>query len=131
MVTITKQRKIILAELQQLTSHPTADELFQIVRKKLPNISLGTVYRNLNQLVQDGVIIEIGRAGYKKRFDADTAKHYHFMCQQCGKVYDIHPVADDVRQIINDIEEHDVYDYDLEFYGVCKNCKTGEKNEIK
>ena len=126
----SKQRKIILAELEKLTSHPSADELYGIVRQKLPNISLGTVYRNLNQLADDGIIVKLGQAGQQKRFDANTNKHYHFSCQDCGKIYDLPiPAIKQIEQAIQHITEHAVHDYELGFYGKCSFCKNkGGKN---
>lgn len=128
----TKQKKIILEELKKLKTHPTADEVFHIVRKKIPNISLGTVYRNLNRLADDGIIIKLGKAGEQKRFDGFTAKHHHFFCASCGRVYDLDLKYDQrISEVISDIKDHDVYDYDLEFYGKCKLCKKKENDNDK
>jgi Fe2+ or Zn2+ uptake regulation protein len=126
----TKQRKIILEELQKLTSHPTADELYAIVRKQLPNISLGTVYRNLNQMTKDGIILKLGKAGQQKRFDANTNQHYHFNCETCDKIYDLSiSTIKQIEKTMADITQHEVQGYDLEFYGHCSYCKTkGGKN---
>lgn len=120
----TKQRTILLEELQKLTSHPTAYELYDIVRKKLPNISLGTVYRNLNQMAEDQIILKLGKAGQQKRFDPNINKHYHFNCTSCGKIYDL-PIAiiSSITQTMKNIKGHEVHDYDLEFYGKCLYCK--------
>ena len=124
----TKQRIIILEELQKLTSHPTADELYDIVRKRLANISLGTVYRNLNQLAKEGTILKLGIAGEQKRFDANTNKHYHFKCRSCSRIYDL-PLftIKHIEQIMASIKDHEVQGYNLEFYGICSFCTTKEK----
>lgn len=126
----TKQRTIILEELQNLSTHPTADELFQRVRLKLPNISLGTVYRNLNQLAEQGVITKFGKTGEQKRFDARQDNHYHFTCSECGKIYDLIPdKMHSLTALMNSIAQHEVHGFDLEFYGKCANCKNKEKND--
>ncbi|MCK4608182.1 MAG: transcriptional repressor [Gammaproteobacteria bacterium] len=124
----TKQRNIILEKLKQLKTHPTADEIYAIVRTKLPNISLGTVYRNLKQLAENGTILQLGQAGQQKRFDADLSKHYHFVCQKCHKIYDLpaQKIAD-LKQIPNYIEQHAICGYNLDFYGICFTCNTKEK----
>ena len=120
----SRQRSIIFEELHKLASHPTADELYAVVRKRLPNISLGTVYRNLNYLAKQGLILKLGNAGEQGRFDACTNKHYHFVCKSCAKIYDLPQLStSEIQQAIQNIEQHDVHSYELEFYGVCAACK--------
>ncbi|MBA4358220.1 MAG: transcriptional repressor, partial [Desulfovibrio sp.] len=86
---MTTQRQVILEELRGLKSHPTAGELCQLVRKKLPRVSLGTVYRNLEILSRSGVIQKIDVAGVEMRFDGDISNHYHLRCVGCGRVFDV------------------------------------------
>ena len=86
----TIQRQTICEELCKLTSHPTADELYDIVKKRMPQISLGTVYRNLEQLAECGVILKLETAGRQKRFDGNPAPHHHIRCKVCGAVRDLH-----------------------------------------
>ena len=74
----TRQRQVILEELQAVTSHPTAVELHELVRRRLPKVSLGTVYRNLDLLARMGVIEKLEHSGGEARFDANTAEHDHF-----------------------------------------------------
>ena len=83
---MTRQRKIILEVLHQLDCHPTADELYEQVRKLLPKISLGTVYRNLEVLSEAGQILKLELAGTQKRFDWDARNHYHIRCIRCDRI---------------------------------------------
>ena len=115
---------MIIDELRRLKTHPTADELFGIVRKKMQRISLGTVYRNLMQLSDDGLIRKIEVDASKMRFDGDVGEHSHMRCRVCGRVYDIYvPDIKEIRSAMPLIKGHDVESYYLEFEGVCKDCK--------
>ena len=89
---MTQQRKVILEELKKTNSHPGADEIYERVRKRLPQISLGTVYRNLEILSELGEIQNLELGGGLKRFDSNPKKHYHIRCIRCGRVDDS-PVA--------------------------------------
>lgn len=88
---MTQQRTVILEELRKLKTHPTADELYHIVRHRLPKISLGTVYRNLVFLTESGQITRLESAGSINRFDANIEPHQHVRCVGCGCVADVHP----------------------------------------
>ena len=85
----TRQRQVILEELQKLTSHPTAAGLYEIVRRRLPKISLGTVYRNLELLARTGLIQKLEFGGGEARFDGNVDRHDHVRCVRCGRVDDI------------------------------------------
>ena len=86
---ITNQRDVILSELRAVKSHPTADELYTQVRRRLPRVSLATVYRNLEWLSEQGLAKKIEVGGRQKRFDGDISDHYHVRCQKCGRVADV------------------------------------------
>ena len=86
---MTRQRAVILEELRKVTSHPTADELYMMVRERLPRISLGTVYRNLDVLAESGDIVKLDCAGNARRFDGNTSWHQHVRCIHCGRVGDV------------------------------------------
>lgn len=122
---MTKQRAVILETLRGLTSHPTADELYALVKKKLPRISLGTVYRNLDLLSSSGEINLLEQAGQQKRFDGNTAPHYHVRCTVCGSVGDIFN-AEATLPCLNSLDVHHftVHSADITFYGICKNCEN-------
>lgn len=110
-------------------SHPTADGLYVLVRKRLPKISLGTVYRNLDLLLQQGQISKILVDGHPSRFEYVDKEHIHIRCVICGKVDDLlfKPVfsLDDVRIK----SEYEVIGYNQEFIGKCPDCIEKEKQQ--
>lgn len=121
---MTKQRKVILDVLKSTTSHPTADWIYERVKKKIPNISLGTVYRNLNILKEMGKILELNYGSSFSRYDGNPENHYHFRCYKCGRVYDIDiPVDHGIEKQVAESTGFEVESHRLEFYGICKECK--------
>ena len=98
----TCQRRVIMEELRKLKCHPTADELYCIVKQRLPKISLATVYRNLGLLADAGEIKRIELAGRQSRYDGDTSIHYHLRCRKCGAVEDLH--IDRSKSLNRDLE---------------------------
>jgi Fur family transcriptional regulator, ferric uptake regulator len=86
---MTRQRQVILEQLREVCSHPTADEVYGMVRRRLPRISLGTVYRNLEMLVKAGLIRRLDMAGRQRRYDGNVEHHYHVRCSRCGCVGDV------------------------------------------
>ena len=126
---MTPQRQIILDELRQSHSHPTADQLYDRVRRRLPRVSLGTVYRNLEVLAEQGVIQRVDGIGTQRRFDINPQRHFHVRCLQCGRVDDIETdlsfSVDDIRLQPSGYEICDVH---LEFLGVCPDCQ--EKRDV-
>jgi Fur family peroxide stress response transcriptional regulator len=119
----TKQKEAILEVLRGTTSHPTADWVYNEVRKEIPNISLGTVYRNLRLLCESGEISELDLCGTFSRFDARQDNHYHFRCEKCGLVLDVDlPVDAEIDRIAAKKTGFEVLFHRLEFRGVCKNC---------
>ena len=127
---MTKQRAIILEELRKLKTHPTADEVYSIVRKRLPNISLGTVYRNLDFLTESGDIRCLSTPGSSKRFDGDTSWHQHVRCIHCGCVADVHaPVEGPAVSGMNIPGFAKVLTSRVEYDGVCETCvKKGKSH---
>lgn len=120
----TRQRKIILEELKKVKTHPTADSIFKMARRKLTNISFGTVYRNLNILKDQGQILELTCGKYSCRYDGDTKNHYHFFCLECKNVFDLdEPILKDLDKKINRTSGMDVKYHRIDFYGYCKDCK--------
>jgi Fur family ferric uptake transcriptional regulator len=124
MLRMTHQREIILEELRKQRNHPTADELYNIVRKRLNRISLATVYRNLEQMSEAGLVKKLVFAGSQNRFDGDISEHYHIQCRQCGRVSDIHVSGIEISNeiILEDCEYEDVSSL-IEFTGICPECK--------
>lgn len=120
---MTTQRTIILEELGKLKTHPTADELYRIVRKRLPKISLGTVYRNLEILSASGLARKIEIPGTMKRFDGNTENHHHVRCISCGAVSDVGPGYEIVvPEIAGDVEGYRIVGCRLDLIGICPRC---------
>ena len=119
---MTRQREVVLEELSKVRSHPKADEIYQMVRKKLPHISFGTVYRNLKLLKELGFVRELTFGKNFSRFEATIDEHQHFTCTKCGKVLDI----DEPLSVTPDVEVNGhglkVEEFRLEFYGKCEEC---------
>ena len=119
----SRQRESIKTCLMNRKDHPTADALYTSIREEFPNISLGTVYRNLNLLVDLGEIRKFSCGDGTDHFDYITSPHYHFVCRHCGKIIDI-PMealkeldAKAEKNVDGIIEEHSIF-----FYGICGDC---------
>ena len=120
---MTKQRRTILDVLRESKSHLRADEVYDMVKQKLPRISLGTVYRNLEVLSELGEIQILELSGSLKRFDWDPNKHYHIRCIRCDRVENA-PIAP-MNQLENILYQSTVFEiigYNLEFTGLCPRC---------
>ncbi len=121
---LTAQRQVILEELGKVTSHPTANEVYDMVRRRLPRIGLGTVYRNLELMADVGVIIKLEVGGTQKRFDATVEPHYHVRCTACGKVNDIEiAVQEQINEMAEKASNYKILGHHIEFSGVCTNCQ--------
>ena len=114
----SKKRSAILECIQSTTCHPTADWIFQQLKPAIPDLSLGTVYRNLTVLRQQGEIISVGFNGGMEHFDGDLHPHAHFFCKNCGKVTDIMdaplPTPIEVDGTVENVA--------LTYHGKCKTC---------
>ncbi len=116
----SKQRDAIIAELRSRYDHPTAMELYLAVREKIPNLSLGTLYRNLAQLEECGEIIKIPD-GAQDRFDGNALPHTHFKCKACGNVYDVYSNTQHSFDYKDD-NIGKIDGYTLMLFGICKQC---------
>lgn len=130
----TRQRQVILEELRKVKSHPTAEDVYEMVRRRLPRVSLGTVYRNLELLAEAGTIQKIGTAGTRKRFDGNPRPHYHLRCLSCERVSDVEMEPD--HRLDRDAEAlsgFTVIGHSLEFCGFCPACRKkspGREDEM-
>jgi len=119
----SRQREAIKENMINRKDHPTADMVYNDIRKSFPNISLGTVYRNLQLLTEIGELQRIKVGDGLDHFDADISRHYHFFCNNCGAVLDVE--FDDLK--IDNINPQNfdgrITDYSLLFTGECGNCK--------
>jgi len=122
------QREQIFQTVQASCKHPTAKDVYDTLKPQMPQLSLGTVYRNLSQLVEEGKLIEIG--GQTLRYDAAVAPHTHFRCMQCGAVIDLHMVPYDATLDSVELgEKHIIEGHELMFSGICSAC--AEKQNMK
>jgi Fur family ferric uptake transcriptional regulator len=123
----TAQRRVILEELQKSESHPTAGELYEIVRRRLVDISLGTVYRNLVLLSDMGIIQKLDLGGSEARFDGNPEQHYHVECIECGRVNNLPdlPIEQSVKNF-KGTDDFKITSHRLVFYGLCSQCQKKE-----
>lgn len=124
----SRQRESIKSYLATTKDHPTADMVYDHIKKVYPNISLGTVYRNLNFLVDQGAIIKISYGTGCDRFDGNVLPHYHFVCKECAAIEDLSIPAEAVEQFMNAANES--FEGNIEtsstyFYGLCNKCSDG------
>ena len=119
----TRQRKHMLELLKSTKSHPNAFWLYERMRPAFPNLSLSTVYRNLNILETQGTIQREVCGGAFERYDADTSMHSHFYCRECGCVHDI-STDDAEKKALESVNghPHQLDGCHITFYGVCENC---------
>lgn len=121
----SKQRDAIKDYLSSTTSHPTADTVYTHVREDFPNISLGTVYRNLNLLANIGEAIKITTPDGGDRFDARTCPHYHFYCKSCGRIYDMEfDKMDEINRLAAQSFNGNIESHTTLFYGTCADCSA-------
>ncbi len=119
----SRQREAIKEYLLHTKEHPTADTVYMHIRGIYPNISLGTVYRNLNLLAEQGEILKINCRDGSDRFDGNPNLHYHFICNECGQVIDLNMESIEHINVIANagfmgkVEGHVTF-----FYGICPQC---------
>jgi Fur family ferric uptake transcriptional regulator len=119
----TNQRIEIFDFLRDNKEHPTVEEVYDGVRKKLSRISKATVYQNLKFLAEKGLIKEVNIKGVS-RFEPNTKAHHHIICKKCGKIIDFQSeeLTDYAMQVAQKIREAKIESADTHFYGICRNC---------
>ena len=122
------KREAILELIKSTDTHPTAEWVFQQLKPKFPDLSLGTVYRNLAEFRQEGTLISVGVVNGQERFDAETGPHTHFICSSCGAVSDMAElvVPEELAQRLTHNAGVRVDHYQLTFQGVCSECLAKE-----
>ena len=115
------RRDAVLSVLQSTVSHPTAEWIYEKTKEIIPNISLGTVYRNLNDLIEAGLAIKVQGVFDKDRFDANYTNHSHLVCENCGSVIDYEPTKSLHIKLGND-KGCLIKNYSLVYYGLCPEC---------
>ncbi len=125
----SKQREKILEVLTHNAVHPTAEELSEFLDKENSNIGLTTLYRNLNQMAEAGIIKKIDGLENSAHFDHNTYEHYHFICENCKKIFDIPKgVAPDLVNNTRQATGFDINGHDIIFHGICSECKKRKDN---
>jgi Fur family peroxide stress response transcriptional regulator len=118
------QRDAILRIMKNTTSHPGADWVYEQVRKEMPNISMGTVYRNLHLLARSGEISQIDDISGQSRFDGNIENHYHFRCEKCGRLFDLdEPVDRSIEDRVARKTGFKINKHHLELIGLCPDCQ--------
>ena len=125
----SRQRELILETVQSHPIHPSADLIYELVRKMEPRISLGTIYRNLNQLSENGQLLKIAVPAGGDRFDGRVEPHAHVICRRCGRLCDI-----ETEELTAAIEEraarqsnYRIEGMSMVLYGLCSECQAGEQ----
>ena len=119
----SRQREAVKKVLCSTKTHPTAAWIYENVRKEIPNISLGTVYRNLNMLTEDRQIIKLSFGDGNEHFDGDISPHSHFYCESCGQIHDIAFDATELCLEISKDTKLDITSAACNFSGICSTCK--------
>lgn len=124
----SRQREAIKSYLMSARNHPTADMIYNKIREEYPNISLGTVYRNLALLVELGEVVKVPSLDGCDHFDGDISRHYHFVCTECGSIFDLETeitgALTELHQRVNSDFSGIVEGSSVFFYGKCECCRT-------
>ena len=125
----TIQRQLVMQAVQGL-DHPDAEEVYENVSREHPNVSKGTVYRNLNVLAAQGEILKVETGDGADKFDFRTDQHYHLRCRVCGKIFDAQMLPIAPERFLGDTHGFTVERHNLEFIGTCSECNKsgGQKN---
>ena len=125
---LTRQRKAVLEVVKRAHNHPDAAWIYQEVRKVVPKVSLGTIYRTLEALVEEGYLIPITKAGEATRYDANLHPHLHLVCQGCGAIVDLEV---DLPALLTSVQEAypqlEVREVEVTYKGLCPTCKVALK----
>lgn len=120
----SRKRDAVLEALRSTTAHPAAEWIYAQLKPDYPDLSLGTVYRNLAMFKKDGVIESLGTVGESERFDGRTDAHSHFICTVCEAVYDLDRVSlpENFCRTEDMLPGASVTGYRLHFFGICPEC---------
>ena len=130
MLKYSKQRDCILKFMQNRHDHPTAETVYQNVRQELPNISLGTVYRNLNLLVELGQLRRISSGEGPDRYDCRLSPHNHFTCDRCGQMLDLDiELNENIYDLAPKAFEGQIKEHTILFQGICPECLKKEQEK--
>lgn len=123
---LTKQRLAVLKAVQATKSHPDANWIYEKVRKEIPHVSLGTIYRTLGILKEAGLLRELDYGSSLSHYDARTESHAHIVCTNCGRIDDL-PLSlrGKLEEQASRVTDYLITDHRLEFYGLCPDCHPG------
>ena len=126
----SKKRDAILSLLQSVTDHPSADGIYRRLRRSYPDLSLATVYRNLNQLCGLGLVRRVGTVNGQERYDGRTCPHSHFICNRCGSVTDLPRLSPGEECLANLSVQYGftVNDCESTVRGLCRDCAGPEQS---
>ncbi len=119
---MTKQQQIIRRLLEQSETHPTAEELYWEAKKEMPNISMGTVYRNLGQMAEEGTVLRLHFPGQPDHYDKTIRPHDHAICVKCGMIADVE--LSSLKSMIEESLNVGILSYELNIQCVCNACKS-------
>lgn len=122
----SKQREEILKVVDKNRIHPTAEDVYQLVKKDNPKVSLSTVYRNLNLLAEEGKVLRISMPNGSDRYDGDLKMHHHVVCEKCGKVFDMKYDIGDIEKVVKKQTNVEVSNYQLTIKGICEGCRKSQ-----
>ena len=121
----SRQRQLILDTVCSLDCHPTADDIYSIVKNLIPAISLGTVYRNLNVLVEEGLVQKVSIGKATERYDSRLEPHYHMICLKCGRVVDVPLTYEhEIDAKANHCSDLKIVGHEIVFSGICADCRN-------
>ena len=120
----SKQRQIIYDAIKSNPIHPSADTIYNMLKEDYPELSLGTVYRNLNVLTDMGLILKISSGLDCEHYDGNIENHYHLICTECNKMFDVDiPYQDNIVSDAQKNSPHKISNHDIVFTGVCEHCR--------
>jgi len=121
----TIQRQLVLDAVRELNIHATAEQVYEYVVESHPSISKATVYRNLSQMSDAGELLNIGAFHGSIHYDHNCHEHYHFICEECKRVFDVPACFPDLYSNLADIDGFEIRSYNLSLCGVCRDCIAG------
>jgi Fur family ferric uptake transcriptional regulator len=124
---MSKQKKLIYDIVLETMSHPTADRVYEKARRRMPRISLGTVYRNLKALTAEGLLLEITTSRGPARYDANISRHSHLRCVECDRLEDV-PESEMVIEPKSRLRRYKILEYRVELIGICPTCRDDQSN---
>jgi Fe2+ or Zn2+ uptake regulation protein len=120
----SRQRERILQLLKETDTHPSADWLYARLKNEFPKLSLGTVYRNITILIEQGLVQKIHYGSTFDRFEANPEPHYHLICEVCGKIEDFQiPIYEEINQQASANSNFSINRHMIEFFGLCPKCE--------